>query len=63
MKNRELEEEVDFLNDFSSSSGSMHSLSGALQKLIKTHVHKEFRITNHGRRENWNVGVFLNNID
>jgi hypothetical protein len=46
MENTELEEEVDFLDNFSSSTGSMYSLSGALQRVTKTHVHKEFRIIN-----------------
>ena len=45
MKNIELEEEADFLDNFNSSTGSTYSLSGALQRVIKTHVHdEEFRI-------------------
>ena len=44
MKNIELEEEVDFLDNFSSSTGLMYSLSVAHQRVIKTHVHEEFRI-------------------
>ena len=44
MKNVELKEEVDLLDNFSSSTGTMNSRSCALHRVVETHVHKEFWI-------------------